>query len=72
MGTGVLKWLASLGTGAASTLLLYLSANAGDPTKPIDGVDSLVSFVLISLITKAVTWLTSKMPVTPSATDRRL
>lgn len=62
MGPAVLKWLASLGTGALATVVLFLQANAGDPTKPIEGVDGLLSFVLISLITKGVTWLTSKLP----------
>ena len=70
MTKGLLKWLASLGTGAASVLLLWLKANVGDPTAPIDGTDAIVSFAVISLITKGVTYLTSKLgpaPTTPPA-----
>jgi hypothetical protein len=60
MGSSVLKWLASLGTGVLSVVLLYLQTHVGDAsTTRIEGVDPLISFVLISLVTKGVTWAVS-------------
>jgi len=71
MGSGLMKWLSSLGTGALSVVLLYLQTHTADPTAKIDSTDGLVSFVVISLIAKGVSWLVSKVPASPTATTRR-
>lgn len=55
----ILKWLAALGAGAATAALQYLAAQAGHP---IEGVDPLVSGVIVAVLTKLVAWLTSKVP----------
>lgn len=61
MGRSLLKWLASIGTGAATAVLAYVTEHAGNGP---EGVDPLVTFVAVSLLTKLVGWLTSKMPAT--------
>jgi tetrahydromethanopterin S-methyltransferase subunit C len=62
MGRGILKWLAALGTGAATAVLAYLSG----ATAP-EGVDPIVGGIAVALLTKLVTWLTSKVPTAPTA-----
>jgi len=59
MLSSILKWLAALGVGAATAAAQYLAAQAGHP---IEGVDPLVSGIIVTLFTKLVTWLTAKLP----------
>ena len=68
MGSSILKWLASLGTGLVATILLYLQNNAGDATTPIEGIDPIISGLLITLVTKGVTWLVAKFGPAPTTT----
>lgn len=62
MSRSVLKWLAAIGTGAATSALAYITAHTGNGPAQ---VDPLIGFVAVSLLTKLVTWLTGKIPAAP-------
>lgn len=59
MGKNVLKWVASLGTGAATAALAYLAGHTGAGPS---GVDPWLAGVLAGAVSKVVGWLTSKVP----------
>jgi hypothetical protein len=61
LGRSLLKWLAALGTGAVSAVLAYLTGAAGP-----EGVDPAIAGIAVTLLTKLVTWLTSKIPAAPT------
>ena len=58
MGKALLKWLAALGTGAATVVLAYVSENAGN----LDLGDPFLSGIAVTLLTRLVTWLVSMIP----------
>lgn len=58
MGKTVLKWLAALGTGAATAALAYVSGHTGSGP----AVDPLLAGVVVMALTKIIGWLTSKVP----------
>ena len=61
MGKELMKWLASIATGAAAAVLAWISGHMGAPT----GVDPLVGGLAVALLTKVIGWLTSKLPTAP-------
>jgi hypothetical protein len=71
MSRAALQWLTSLGTGALGVALAYIAAHTGDPaTTHVVGVDPLVSFIGLTLITRLVHWLgalTGNKTNTPSS-----
>ena len=59
MNPELLKWLSALVTGLLAVVAEYLVDYAGDPTTPIEGVDPLVSFIVITLVARLASWLVS-------------
>lgn len=59
MSKAVLKWLAALGSGAASAALAWVTGHTGSGPS----VDPLVAALVVGAVTKLVHWLTSKVPV---------
>lgn len=59
MGKSVLKWVAALLTGAATTVIAYITAHSGSGP---DLGDPFLSGVIVGVLTKLMTWLTSMLP----------
>jgi hypothetical protein len=57
----MLKWLASLGTGAVVAGLSFIEAHVSG----IPGVDPLVAGVIVAAVTRLVHWLIGKLPNYP-------
>jgi hypothetical protein len=58
MMASLLKWFASLGTGAAVAALAYVAANLGAGPD----IDPFLAGVVTGAVSKLVSWLTSKIP----------
>lgn len=69
MGKTALQWLTSLGTGALTAALAYITAHTGDATTPIAGIDPLWSFVGVTLITRIVHFIGAKVGAPPAPTN---
>ncbi len=66
MGKAVLKWLASIGVGVVYAIVAAVSAHTGNGP---DLGDPAIGGIFATLLTKAVTWLTSKLPAQPTASS---
>lgn len=62
MGSLFLKWLAAIGTGAATAGLTYAAGHIGSGPA---GVDPWLAGVIAGAMSKIVGWLTGKVPATP-------
>ena len=62
MTSSLLKWLASIGVGALTAALAWITGHTGTP----GGIDPLIGGVVVAVLTKLVTWLTSKIPTSPT------
>jgi hypothetical protein len=59
----MLKWIASLGSGALQAGALWVLAHVGVQAA---SVDPLMAFIVGTLVTKAATWLTRKYGPAPT------
>lgn len=62
MLTNIWSWLAALGVGACSAALAWVTGHTGTP----GGIDPMVAGLLVGVVTKLVTWLTTKIPKGPN------